>query len=122
MNPDRYGIIYDSKYDSDDNVSNGSPTIAPISSCSSTYSTFPKAYQNYYYNEYHEGILEIVKTFSSGLLNQIVDKTMVAAVKGEWRMKVSCISLIDNSWRHGRTISVWGHSLYCYKRYYLEWK
>ena len=33
------------------------------------------AYQNYYYNEYHEGILEIAKTFFNGLLDQLVDKT-----------------------------------------------
>jgi hypothetical protein len=50
----------------------------PYSSSSSPY---PKPYQNYYYNEYHEGILEIAKTFFNSLLNQLVDKTMVAAVK-----------------------------------------
>jgi hypothetical protein len=81
MNPDRYAVIYDSKYDSDDNVSNTSTTTAPISSSSSTYSTFPKAYQNHYYNEYHEGILEIANSFLKILTNQIVDKTLVAAVK-----------------------------------------
>ena len=83
MNPDRYAIIYDSKYDSDDNASNGSSTItAPIlSSSNSTYSTFPKAYQNYYYNKYHEGILEIAKGFVKIMTNQLVDKIMVAAVK-----------------------------------------
>jgi Mor family transcriptional regulator len=64
MNPDRYAIIYDSKYDSDDNV----PT-----------STFTKP-QDYYYNEYHEGLVEIAKGFLNILLNQLVDKTMVAAV------------------------------------------
>jgi hypothetical protein len=37
-------------------------------------------YQNRYYNEYHEGLLEIAKTFLNILLNQIVDKTMVTAV------------------------------------------
>jgi DNA-binding CsgD family transcriptional regulator len=83
MNPDRYAIIYNSKYDSDDNVSNSSTTTAPISSSSSTYSTFPKAYQNYYYNKYHEGILEIAKGFVKILTNQQVDKTMVAAVAKE---------------------------------------
>jgi hypothetical protein len=39
MNPDRYAIIYDSKYDSDDNVHNSSSTTttAPIlSSCSTS--------------------------------------------------------------------------------------
>jgi predicted nuclease with TOPRIM domain len=43
INPDRYTVIYDSKYDSDDNVSNSSTTTAPISSSSSTHSTSPKA-------------------------------------------------------------------------------
>jgi chorismate mutase len=87
MNPDRYAVIYDSKYDRDDNASNGdSSTItAPISSSSSTYSTFPKAYQNRCYNEYHEGILEIAKGFVKILTNQLVDKTMVAAVQGKER-------------------------------------
>jgi hypothetical protein len=76
-------IIWACKYDSDDNVSNGSSTTTvPISSSSSSYSTFPKAYQNYYYNKYHEGILELAKGFLNILLNQLVDKTMVvAAVK-----------------------------------------
>ena len=85
MNHDRYAIIYDSKYDSDDNASNGSSTTtAPISSSSSTYSTFPKVYQNCYYNKYHEGILEIAKGFVKIMTNQLVDKTMVAAVKEQW--------------------------------------
>ena len=81
MNPNRYAVIYNSKYDSDDNVSNTSTTTAPISSSSSSYSTFPKAYQNYHYNEYHKGILEIANSFLKILTNQIVDKTLVAAVK-----------------------------------------
>jgi len=82
MNPDRYAIIYDSKYDSDDNASNGSSTTtAPISSSSSTYSTFPKVYQNYYYNKYHEGILEIAKGLLNILSSQLVDKTVVTEVK-----------------------------------------
>ena len=93
MNPDRYAIIYDSKYDSDDNASNGSSTItAPIlSSSNSTYSTFPKAYQNYYYNKYHEGILEIAKGFVKIMTNQLVDKIMVAAVKEQW----SCYIIVS---------------------------
>jgi hypothetical protein len=44
MNPDRYVVIYNSKYDSDDNISNSSATIAPISSSSSAHST-----PDYYY-------------------------------------------------------------------------
>jgi hypothetical protein len=83
-NADRYAIIYDTKYDSDENVPNSSSITAPRSSSSSTYSSFPKAYQNYYYNKYHEGILELAKGFFNILLNQLVDKTMVAAaVKSE---------------------------------------
>jgi len=82
-NPDRYAIIYDSKYDSDENASNSSSTTAPILSSSSTYSTYTKRYQNYYYNKCHEGILEIANSFLKILTNQTVDKTMVAAVKGE---------------------------------------
>jgi len=83
MNPDRYAIIYNSKYDSNDNVYNSSTTTAPILSSSSISSTFPKAYQNHYYNKYHEGILEIAKGFVKILLNQLVDNTMVTAVKAE---------------------------------------
>ena len=48
-----------------------------------TSSTSIKPYQNYYYNKYHEGILEIAKGFLNILLNQLVNKTMVAAVKGK---------------------------------------
>jgi hypothetical protein len=39
--------------------------------------------QNHYYNEYHEGILEIANSLLKILTNQIVDKTIVAAVKGK---------------------------------------
>jgi hypothetical protein len=52
----------------------------PYSSLSSS-SSYPKPYQNNYYNEYHEGILEIAKTFFNGLLSQLVDKTMAAAIE-----------------------------------------
>ena len=37
--------------------------------------------QNRYYNQYDEGLLELAKGFLKILLNQLVDKTMVAAVK-----------------------------------------
>jgi len=67
MNPDRYKIIYDSKYDSDDNVST---------------SAFTKP-QDYYYDKYHEGLVESAKGFLKLLLNQLVDKTMVTAVKAD---------------------------------------
>ncbi|HEY6884815.1 MAG TPA: hypothetical protein VI278_12360 [Nitrososphaeraceae archaeon] len=82
MNPDRYGVIYDSKYDNnDDNIfeSSASTTTAAISPSHNSHST--KLDQNYYYDEYHEGILEIANLLLKMLLNQIVEKTMVAAVK-----------------------------------------
>jgi hypothetical protein len=34
-------------------------------------------------SKYHEGLLEVANSFLKALLNQIVDNTMVAAVKGE---------------------------------------
>jgi hypothetical protein len=67
MSPDRYKIIYNNKYDSDDNVSTP---------------TFTKP-QNYYYDKYHEGLIELAKGFLNILLNQLVDKTMVTAVKAD---------------------------------------
>jgi hypothetical protein len=45
------------------------------------HSIFIMSSQNRYYNEYHEGLLELAKGFLKILLNQLVDKTMVAAVK-----------------------------------------
>jgi hypothetical protein len=41
------------------------------------------SYQNGYYNEYHEGLVDLSKGFLDILLNQMVDTTMVVAVKGE---------------------------------------
>jgi hypothetical protein len=80
MNPDRYAIIYNSKYDDnrDNNIfdSSNNNTIISISSHSSK----P---QNYYYNQYHEGILEIANSLLKILLNQMVDNTMVAAAVQE---------------------------------------
>jgi hypothetical protein len=81
LNPDRYAVIYNTKYDNNDSGSSTAVVEVPYSSSSSSSSPYPKPYQNYYYNEYHEGILEIAKTFFNGLLNQLVNKTMVAAVK-----------------------------------------
>ena len=57
-----------------------STTITAISHYSA-FSTSPKHYQNHYYNKYHEGILEIANSLLKILTNQIVDKTMVGAVK-----------------------------------------
>jgi hypothetical protein len=63
MNPDRYAIIYDSKYNNNDNVFDntmGTTASGAISSSSPyTSSNSIMSYQNHYYNEYHEGILEI---------------------------------------------------------------
>ena len=78
MNPDRYAIIYNSKYDdNNDNVFDSSRDTAAILSSPSTNHTSPKLHQNYYYKKYHEGLVEIAKIFLNSLLNQLVDKTMV---------------------------------------------
>ncbi|HET7392024.1 MAG TPA: hypothetical protein VFJ51_14495 [Nitrososphaeraceae archaeon] len=82
MNPDKYKIIYDSKYDNNESVFDSSSTnTAAAISPPYTSSTSTKPYQNRYYNKYHEGILELAKGFLKILLNQLVDKTMVAAIK-----------------------------------------
>jgi len=87
MNPDRYAIIYNSKYDNDVNLfdSSASTTAAAISSSyASPHShSSTKLHQNYYYNEYYEGILEIANLFLKILSTQMADKAMVAMVKGE---------------------------------------
>jgi hypothetical protein len=91
MNPYRYVIIYNSKYNGyNDNVFY-SPmgTTGDASMSSSPYASphshsFTKPYQNYYYNEYHEGILEIANSFLKILTNQMMDIAMVAvAVKAD---------------------------------------
>jgi hypothetical protein len=79
MNPDRYAVIYNSKYDDNDGVFDNLTRSAAISSSHSS----TKVPQNYYYNKYHEGILEIANSFLKILLNHMVDKAMVAAVKGQ---------------------------------------
>jgi hypothetical protein len=83
MSPDRYAVIYDSKYDSNDSVfdSNSGDGTAAAAISSSRSST--KTNQNCYYNKYHEGLLELAKGFLKLLLNQLVDKTMVTAVKAD---------------------------------------
>jgi hypothetical protein len=68
MNPDKYAIIYNSKYDNNDNVFESITEAAAISSFPHSQST--KVHQNYYYNEYHEGILEIANSFLKILTNQ----------------------------------------------------
>ena len=73
MNPDKYAIIYNSKYDNNDNIFDNSTTASAMPS-----SPIP---QNRYYNEYHERLLEIAKGFLNILSSRLVDKTMLAAVK-----------------------------------------
>ena len=80
MNPDRYDVIYNSKYDNNDSVFDSRSTASTAISSSHSHSS-TKVHQNYYYNEYHEGILEIANSLLKILTNQMVDKTMVAAVK-----------------------------------------
>jgi hypothetical protein len=78
MNPDRYAIICNSKYDDKDNVFGSSTTTSEAVPHTHT-STFTKP-QNYYYDKYHEGLVELAKGFLKILSSQLVDKTMVAAV------------------------------------------
>jgi hypothetical protein len=78
MNLDRYAVIYNSKYDNNDNIFDSSIGTT-VTAIASSQSTSTKLYQNYYYNKYQECILEIANLLFKILLNQIVDKTMVAA-------------------------------------------
>jgi hypothetical protein len=65
MAPDRYAIIFNTKYD----IDNGNSSTTMLS-C--------KPYQNYFYdNEYQKGLLEVAKAVSNSLSNQLVNKTMV---------------------------------------------
>jgi hypothetical protein len=64
LNPDRYAVIYNTKYDDKDSGSITAVVGVPYSFSSTSSSPYPKPYQNHYYNEYHEGILEIAKTSS----------------------------------------------------------
>ena len=87
MNPDRYPVIYNSKYDNNNgNIfesSNSTTAAASSPYASPHFHSSSKPNQNYYYNEYHEGILEIANSFLKILTNRMLDKTMVAAVKSE---------------------------------------
>jgi hypothetical protein len=80
MNADRYAVIYNSKYDNNDSVFDSRSTTSTAISSSHSHSS-AKVHQNYYYNEYREGIIEIANSLLKILLKQMVDKTMVAAVK-----------------------------------------
>jgi chorismate mutase len=80
MNPDRYAIIHNSKYDNNDNVFDSSSITTAAKVPYTHTSTFTKP-QSYYYDKYHEGLVELAKGFFNILSNELVDKTMVAAVK-----------------------------------------
>jgi hypothetical protein len=86
MNPDRYAVIYNSNYDNNDSVFDSTSTTSTAISSSHSHShshshSSTKVHQNYYYNEYREGIIEIANSLLKILLKQMVDNTMVAAVK-----------------------------------------
>ena len=56
MNPDRYAVIYNSKYDNNnDNIADSRMGTIAVA-ISSSHSPSIKSNQNYYYNEYHEGV------------------------------------------------------------------
>jgi hypothetical protein len=84
MNPDRYAVIYNSKYDNKDNIfDSSSTTMSEAVPHTHTFTSTKPQNQNHYYDEYREGILEIANSFRKILTNQIVDNTMVAAVKAD---------------------------------------
>jgi chorismate mutase len=84
MNPDRYAVIYNSKYDDNCSFFGSDSNIATAASSSPSTTTKPQNH-NHYYDQYREGILEIANSFLKILTNQIVDNTMVAAVKLQHR-------------------------------------
>jgi chromosome segregation ATPase len=85
MNPDRYSIIYNSKYDDKDNIFDSTTTseAVPYTHTINTFTSTKPQNQNYYYDKYHEGLVELAKGFLKILSSQLVDKTMVAAVVKE---------------------------------------
>jgi chorismate mutase len=80
MNPDRYAVIYNSKYDDNCNIFDCDGNIATATSSSPSITIAPQN-DNHYYDQYREGILEIARSFLRILTNQIVDNTMVGAVQ-----------------------------------------
>jgi DNA-binding CsgD family transcriptional regulator len=82
MNPDKYAIIYNSKYEDKDNIfDSSSTTTSEAVPYTHTFTSTKPQNQNHYYDEYREGMLEIANSLLKIMTNQIVDKTMVAAVK-----------------------------------------
>ena len=65
----------------------GSNIATAISSSPST--TKPQNH-NHYYDQYREGILEIANSLLKILLNQLVNKTMLAAVKENESARICC--------------------------------
>jgi hypothetical protein len=63
MNPDRYAVIYNSRYDNNNGNIFDSSVSTSAADISSSHS-LTKPNQNYYYNEYHEGIVEIANEYS----------------------------------------------------------
>ena len=92
MNPGRYAVIYNSKYDNNDNIFDSSNDNTVVSISSPSY----KPLNYYYYNEYYEGKLEIAKGFLNILLNQSVNKTTVAAVKE--MIRYECLVKSNQEW------------------------
>src|SRR5204862_2309571 len=74
MNPDRYALIYDSKYDDNCSFFDSDSNIATAASSSLSTTTKPQNH-NHYYDQYREGILEIANSLLKMLTNQIVDNT-----------------------------------------------
>jgi hypothetical protein len=88
MNPDRYAVINNSKYDDNCSIFDSGSNIATAIS-SSPYTIKPQNH-DHYYDLYREGILEIANSFLKILTNQIVDNTMVAAVQEKESLSRFC--------------------------------
>ncbi|HEY5631579.1 MAG TPA: hypothetical protein VIR31_05590 [Nitrososphaeraceae archaeon] len=77
-NPNRHDIIFDNS-----EIGNGLGSGRDNTTSSFISPSYPSTYQNHYSNEYLEGLLEVARVFFNILLNNLTEKTMVAAVKGK---------------------------------------
>ncbi|HEY6883430.1 MAG TPA: hypothetical protein VI278_05265 [Nitrososphaeraceae archaeon] len=77
-NPNRHDIIFDTS-----EIGNGLGSGCGNITSSFLSPSYPSTYQNHYSNEYLEGLLEVARVFFNVLLNNLTEKTMVAAVKGK---------------------------------------
>jgi hypothetical protein len=77
-NPNRHDIIFDNS-----EIGNGLGSGCGNTTSSFLFPSYPSTYQNHYSNEYLEGLLEVARVFFNVLLNNLTEKTMVAAVKGK---------------------------------------